>query len=187
MVCSAISDMSRMPMMNVLGLSGFPVLYAGQASWQRPHSVQVKPSRTSFQPRSWSVLSPNVAVSSSRSIFGSSPRGASLRNQTFTKLVYTWKCLFVGMNSRNAARTTTCAHQSATNSVSVTIGAEARERDREGVRHDRASDVAVRRRLEGQREELGRDDQGDHRQDQQPGPVERQPRSGAIDQPTPKK
>ena len=43
-------------MMNVFGLSGLPVFQAGQASWQRPHSVQVKPSRRSFQPRSASVL-----------------------------------------------------------------------------------------------------------------------------------
>jgi hypothetical protein len=86
-VRSADSDRSRMPMIIVLGLSGLPVAKAGQASWQRPHSVQVKPSRTSFQPRSWSVLSPNVASSASRSIAGSSPRGASFRNQMFTKLV----------------------------------------------------------------------------------------------------
>ena len=77
--CSASMDMCRMPMISSLGLSGLPVLLAGQASWQRPHSVQVKPSRRSFQPRSWSVFRPNVASSSSRSIAGSSPRGASLR------------------------------------------------------------------------------------------------------------
>ena len=94
--CSASTDMSRMPMMKVLGLSGFPVLQAGQACWHRPHSVQVKPSRRSFQPRSWSDLSPNVAFSSSRSIFGSSPRGASLRNQMFGKLVAMWRCLLNG-------------------------------------------------------------------------------------------
>ena len=85
MPCSASTDMSRMPMMKVLGLSGLPVFQAGQASWQRPHSVQVKPSSRSFQPRSWSVLSPNVASSASRSSFGSSPRGASLRKQMFGK------------------------------------------------------------------------------------------------------
>ena len=96
MPCSASTDMSRMPMMKVLGLSGLPVFQAGQASWQRPHSVQVNPSSRSFQPRSWSVLSPNVAVSSSRSIFGSSPRGASLRNQMFGKLVAMWRCLLNG-------------------------------------------------------------------------------------------
>ena len=77
--CSAPSDMSRMPMMKVLGLSGLPVFQAGQACWQRPHSVQVNPSSRSFQPRSWSVRSPKVAFSSSMSSFGSSPRGASLR------------------------------------------------------------------------------------------------------------
>ena len=54
--CSASALMSRIPMMNVLGLSGLPVFQAGHASWQRPHSVQVNPSSRSFQPRSWSVL-----------------------------------------------------------------------------------------------------------------------------------
>ena len=94
--CSASTDMSRMPMMKCLGLSGFPVFQAGQASWQRPHSVQVKPSSRSFQPRSWSVFSPNVASSASRSSSGSSPRGASLRNQMFGKLVAMWRCLLNG-------------------------------------------------------------------------------------------
>ncbi len=96
MPCSASTDISRMPMMNVLGFSGFPVLYAGQASWQRPHSVQVKPSSRSFQPRSWSVRSPNWGSSASRSIMGSSPRGASLRNQMFGKAVAMCRCLLNG-------------------------------------------------------------------------------------------
>ena len=90
--CSASTDMSRMPMMKVLGLSGLPVFQAGQASWHRPHSVHVKPSSRSFQPRSWSVRRPNVAVSSSMSSFGSSPRGRSLRNQMFGKLEAMWRC-----------------------------------------------------------------------------------------------
>ena len=83
-------------MMKCFGLSGLPVFHAGQACWQRPHSVQVKPSSMSFQPRSCSVWSPNVASSSSRSIFGSSPRGASLRKQMFGKLVAMWRCLLNG-------------------------------------------------------------------------------------------
>ena len=83
-------------MMKVLGLSGLPVFQAGQACWQRPHSVQVKPSSRSFQPRSWSVLSPNVASSSSRSIRGSSPRGASLRKKMFGNAVAMWRCLLNG-------------------------------------------------------------------------------------------
>ena len=36
-------------MIIVLGLSGLPVAHAGQASWQRPHSVHVNPSSRSFQ------------------------------------------------------------------------------------------------------------------------------------------
>ena len=94
--CSASTDMWRMPMMKCLGLSGLPVFQAGQASWQRPHSVQVKPSSRSFQPRSWSVRSPNDASSSSRSSAGSSPRGASLRKQMFGKAVAMWRCLLNG-------------------------------------------------------------------------------------------
>ena len=50
-------------MIIVLGLSGLPVAHAGQASWQRPHSVQVKPSSRSFQDRSSIVLTPKRAVS----------------------------------------------------------------------------------------------------------------------------
>ena len=83
-------------MMKVLGLSGLPVFQAGQACWQRPHSVQVKPSRRSFQPRSWSDFSPNVASSRSRSIAGSSPRGRSLRYQMFGNAVAMWRCLLSG-------------------------------------------------------------------------------------------
>ena len=60
-------------MMIVLGLSGLPVSHAGQASWQRPHSVHVKPSSRSFHDRSAMVLTPNVASSASRSIAGSCP------------------------------------------------------------------------------------------------------------------
>ena len=85
--CSASTDIRRMPMISARGSSGLPVRLAGQASVQRPHSVQVKPSRTSFQPRSWRVRIPNVTSSRSRSIAGSSPRGASFRYQMFTKLV----------------------------------------------------------------------------------------------------
>ena len=99
-------------MMKVLGLSGLPVFQAGQACWQRPHSVQVKPSRRSFQPRSWSDFRPNVASSRSRSIAGSSPRGASLRNQMFGKLVAMWRCFENGRYTRNAATSTMWAHHS---------------------------------------------------------------------------
>ena len=39
-------------MIRSLGDSGFPVFQAGQASWQRPHSVQVRVSSSCFQLRS---------------------------------------------------------------------------------------------------------------------------------------
>ena len=48
-------------MIIVLGLSGLPVAHAGQASWQRPHSVHVNPSSRSFHDRSSMVLTPNRA------------------------------------------------------------------------------------------------------------------------------
>ena len=55
---SAASATWRMPITSSFGLSGLPVKCAGQASWQRPHSVQVNPSSTSFQARSASVRRP---------------------------------------------------------------------------------------------------------------------------------
>ena len=68
-----------MPMIMARGSSDLPVAFAGQASVQRPHSVQVKPSSRSFQPRSAIVRTPNVLLSASRFIAASWPRGASLR------------------------------------------------------------------------------------------------------------
>ena len=90
---SASTASWRMPMMNVLGLSGLPVVQAGHACWQRPHSVQVKPSSRSFQLRSATVRMPNVASSASRSIAGSSPRGATLRSAMLGIAVAMWRCL----------------------------------------------------------------------------------------------
>ncbi len=93
---SASTASWRMPMMNVLGLSGLPVLQAGHASWQRPHSVQVKPSSRSFHDRSATVRMPNVASSASRSIAGSSPRGRILRSAMLGIAVAMWRCLLNG-------------------------------------------------------------------------------------------
>ena len=99
----------------------------------------------------------------------------------FTKLVYTWKCLLVGMNNRKDASTTTWAHQNSGEQGLVGLGAEGRQRNGQRIRHEGARDVAVGRRFEGEREELGRDDEGDHRQDQQAGAIQRQA-VRAIDQ-----
>ena len=93
---SASTASWRMPMMNVLGLSGLPVFHAGQASWQRPHSVHVKPSSRSFHDRSATVRMPNVASSASRSIAGSSPRGRILRSAMLGIAVAMWRCLLNG-------------------------------------------------------------------------------------------
>ncbi len=115
-------------MMNVFGLSGLPVFQAGHACWQRPHSVQVKPSRRSFQPRSWSDFRPNVASSRSRSIAGSSPRGWSFRNQMFGNAVAMWRCFENGRYTRNAATRSMWAHHSVTKPASRVCG----ERPRSG-------------------------------------------------------
>ena len=52
----------------------FPVAYAGHASWQRPHSVQEKPSSTSLRVRSKIVAAPKRSSSS-----GTSKRSGSSR------------------------------------------------------------------------------------------------------------
>ncbi len=93
---SASTASWRMPMMNVLGLSTLPVCHAGHACWQRPHSVQVKPSSRSFHERSATVRTPNVASSASRSIAGSWPRGATLRSAMLGIAVAMWRCLLNG-------------------------------------------------------------------------------------------
>ena len=47
--CPFASRFALMAWMTWRGLSGLPVAAAGQASWQRPHSVQEKQSKRSFQ------------------------------------------------------------------------------------------------------------------------------------------
>ena len=56
------------------------------------------------------------------------------------------------------------------------------QRDRDGVGGERARDVAVRSGLERLGEELGRDDQEDHHQDEEPGPPQGETRR-PVDQP----
>ena len=48
------------------------------------------------------VLTPKRAVSASRSMAGSSPRGVSLRNAALKKAVAMWRCLERGRYARNA-------------------------------------------------------------------------------------
>ena len=56
---------SRIPMIRSFGDRAFPVAYAGQTSWQRPHSVQDIASSICFQVRSATVPAPNRSAASS--------------------------------------------------------------------------------------------------------------------------
>ena len=56
--------LSRRPMMRSLGDSGLSVFQAGQADWQRPHSVQVEKSSICFQVK-WPISPTPKTVSSS--------------------------------------------------------------------------------------------------------------------------
>ena len=78
------------------GLSGLPVVAAGQASWQRPHSVQEKESNRSFQVN-WSTLADAVScfplANSSRGwVFGLS----RLRKKQLGMAVRMCMCLLWG-------------------------------------------------------------------------------------------
>ena len=73
----ALSPASRaFSMLNriILGERGLSLAKAGQASWQRPHSMQAKASRLSFQVKS-AVFSTPKTSDFSRSRAGSSPLG----------------------------------------------------------------------------------------------------------------
>ena len=64
-------------MISSLGESTLPVAKAGQASWQRPHSVHENVSSICFQVRSAAVPAPKRMSSSGTS--GSSKRSGSRR------------------------------------------------------------------------------------------------------------
>ena len=68
--------LSRSPMMSSLGDSGFSVFQAGQADWQRPHSVQVAKSSICFQEKWPTSPTPNTVSSST---FSMSMSGVLLR------------------------------------------------------------------------------------------------------------
>src|ERR1019366_3049289 len=59
---------SRSPMMSNFGLSGLPVVQAGQTDWQRPHSVQVAKSSICFQVKSSILPAPKTVSSLTLSI-----------------------------------------------------------------------------------------------------------------------
>ena len=89
---------SRTPMIRSFGESTFPVAHAGHASWQRPHSVQEKPSITSFFVRSKIVAAPKRSSSSGRSKRSGSrrPRDSVLASHTFAAAVAMCRCFEYG-------------------------------------------------------------------------------------------
>ena len=60
--------LSRRSMMSSLGESGLSVVQAGQADWQRPHSVQVAKSSICFQVKCPISPTPNTVSSSTFSM-----------------------------------------------------------------------------------------------------------------------
>ena len=95
---SPLKTWSRSPMISSLGESSLPVAKAGQASWQRPHSVHEKVSRICFQVRSAAVPAPkrssSSGTSSSSKRSGSSrPRARVRQNHTFNAAVAMCRCL----------------------------------------------------------------------------------------------
>ena len=60
--------LSRRPMMSSLGDKGLSVVQAGQADWQRPHSVQVEKSSICFQVKCPISPTPNTVSSSTFSM-----------------------------------------------------------------------------------------------------------------------
>ena len=92
--------------------SGLPVRCVGQASLQRPHSVQVKASSPSFQVRSRAVRTPAfmsassvAAIRRSMSTDGTRFAGPPRRKYSAGKAVTMWKCSPVGSSTRKANTT----------------------------------------------------------------------------------
>ena len=89
-------------MITSFGESSLPVWWAGQTSWQRPHSVQENASITSFQVRSAAVPAPkrrssSLSPSSGSKRSGSSrPRPCVRPNQTLIAAVAMCRCLEYG-------------------------------------------------------------------------------------------
>ena len=75
---------SRMPMISSFGESSLPVAYAGQTSWQRPHSVHDIESSICFHVRSAIVPAPKrsaVSSSASKSSGSRRPRARVVRRR----------------------------------------------------------------------------------------------------------
>ena len=85
-------------MITSFGDNSFPVAYAGQTSWQRPHSVHENASTTSFWVKSAIVATPKRSSSSGRSKrSGSSrPRARVRAIHTFNGAVAMCRCFECG-------------------------------------------------------------------------------------------
>ena len=162
-------------MMNVLGLSGLPVVHAGQASWQRPHSVHVKPSSRSFHDRSATVRMPNVASSASRSIAGSSPRGADLAQRDVGDRGRDVEVLAERQVAQERGdQQHVRPPQDRRTAASSAAGSPPASASPAALAMNAPGTVAVRRDLEHLGQQLGRDDPADHAQDQERVAVERE-------------
>ena len=68
-----------------MGESGVPALKAGQASWQRPHSVQASPSSNCFHVKSLSLLAKIGSPSAVSAVGANAPIGrSSLEKKVFS-------------------------------------------------------------------------------------------------------
>ncbi len=81
------------------GLSGLPVMFAGQTLVQRPHSVQANPSSNDFHESCSMSFAPNTSTSASRSIGAivpSLPGPLVFDRYTFGSETTTCRCLEYG-------------------------------------------------------------------------------------------
>ena len=85
-------------MIRSFGESSLPVAYAGQTSWQRPHSVQENESTISFQVRSPIVSTPKRISSSgtSKRSGSSRPRRRVREKKTLIAAVAMCRCFEYG-------------------------------------------------------------------------------------------
>ncbi len=99
--------------MRSFGDSALPVAQAGQASWQRPHSVHENVSMTCFQVRSSSVPAPkrrsSSSPSSSKRSGSSRPRARVRPKYTLIDAVAMCRCFEYGRNARKPRITATWA------------------------------------------------------------------------------
>ena len=110
---SCAKSWSRTPMITSFGERSLPVAWAGQTSWQRPHSVHEKASTTSLRVRSAAVATPKRSSSSGRSKrSGSSrPRARVRASQTLTAAVAMCRCFDRGMYQRKVKMKTRWAQR----------------------------------------------------------------------------